>query len=204
MVNVPEDQKNPGGKTISLAVAVFKAQGAKASSDGVIYLDGGPGGFTLVQAGDYMSSFGALLANRDLILFDQRGVGYSTPSLYCPEVTDLLFKQLGEVITPQEANKEQTDTTLQCGKRLVGQGINLATYNSAQNAADVDSIRQALGYQTLDLYGISYGTRLGLTVMRDFPKSLRSSVINSNVPLKADMIADYIPKTARVFNQLRT
>ena len=200
-VTVPEDHSNPNGKTIQLAVAVFKSSASQPGAP-VIYLDGGPGGFTLAQASSYVSSFGKLLAAHDLILFDQRGVGFSTPSLYCSELTDLSNQQLGEVLTPEVAAKQQTDAALACRQRLVKAGVNLAAYNSAQDAADVDSIRQALGYKTLNLYGISYGTRLALTVMRDFPQAVQSTVIDSVVPLEVDDIAGYIPDTERVFKQL--
>ena len=67
--------------------------------------------------------------------------------------------------------------------------MNLALYNSAQNAADVEALRQALGYDQINLYGTSYGTRLALTTMRDFPQGLRSVVIDSVVPLQADTYA---------------
>jgi pimeloyl-ACP methyl ester carboxylesterase len=201
-VVVPEDHRSSTGKTISLAVAVFKASASKPNADPIIYLEGGPGGFTLDQVDFYFRSFRSLLATRDLILFDQRGTGHSVPSLYCPELTALYYQLLGEVITPEASAKHQTETTLVCRQRLVQEGVNLSVYNTAQNAADVESIRQALGYQTLNLYGISYGTRLALTVMRDFPKSVRSTVIDSVVPLEIDLIADYIPNTERVFKQL--
>jgi len=202
MVTVPEDHAKPNGKTIQLAVAVFKSSAATPQSDPVIYLNGGPGGFTLNDPGFYVSSFKPLLDQRDLILFDQRGVGFSKPSLYCPEVTTLDHSLLATVLTPAEGAKRSTAATLACQKRLVAQGVNLSVYNTDQDAADVDSIRQALGYQTLNLYGISYGTRLALIIMRDFPKNVRSTVIDSVVPVEQQMLVGQIPATQRVFKQL--
>ncbi len=67
--------------------------------------------------------------------------------------------------------------------------MNLALYNSAQNAADIEALRQALGYDKINLYGISYGTRLALTALRDFPQGIRSVVIDGVVPLQVDMYA---------------
>ena len=57
----------------------------------------------------------------------------------------------------------------------------------------MNDIRAALGYGTLNLIGVSYGTRLALTVMRDFPKVVRSVVLDSVVPLEASRFED-VPK----------
>jgi len=203
MVTVPEDHtKADNGKTIQIAVAVFKSTAATPAADPVIYLDGGPGGYSLIQAGDYLSSFSAFLAKRDVIMFDQRGTGYSKPLLSCDENTKLDHDLISVELSPAESSKRANDAALVCQKRLLKSGDNLSVYNSAQNAADVDAIRQALGYKMLDVYGISYGTRLALTVMRDFGKNVRSSVIDSVEPLDVDLIAGYIPNTQRVFKQL--
>ncbi len=201
-VTVPEDHSKPNGKTIQLAVAVFKSVAAKPQSDPVIYLDGGPGGFSLVQALDLLGLFKPILDTRDLIFFDQRGVGYSTPSLYCPETTKLDHDLISVEISPTEGAKRFAAAMLACQNRLVSAGVNLQVYNTDQNAADVDLIRQALGYKTINLYGISYGTRLALTTMRDFPSNIRSSVIDSVVPIEQQMLVGQTPGMERVFKQL--
>jgi pimeloyl-ACP methyl ester carboxylesterase len=202
MVTVPEDHSKPDGKKIQIAVAVFKSTAKKPEADPVIYLDGGPGGYTLVQAPDYLGLFQSFLDKRDLILFDQRGTGFSTPSLYCSENTKLDHDLISVILSPAEGSKRQTDATLACQKRLTASGINLAAYNTDQDGADVNSIREALGYKTLNLYGISYGTRLALNIMRDFPTTVRSSIIDSVVPVEAPMEVGQIPATQRVFKQL--
>src|SRR5262249_29867789 len=73
---------------------------------------------------------------------------------------------------------------------------------SAAGAADVNDIRLALGYDKIDLYGVSYGTRLALTVMRDFPDILRSVVLDSTVPVQADLYNDVARNAQRVFDLL--
>jgi pimeloyl-ACP methyl ester carboxylesterase len=70
---------------------------------------------------------------------------------------------------------------------LVGEGIDLTAYTSAANAADVDDLRQALGYSEWNLYGSSYGTRLALTIMRDNPDGVRSVVLDSVYPPQVDL-----------------
>ncbi len=106
----------------------------------------------------------------DLIVFDQRGTGFSLPSLNCPEL---------------ETGEDENATEL-CRDRLIEEGVNLDAYNSANSAADVDDLRIALGYDQVDLWGISYGTKLALTTMRDWPEGIRSVIINSVYPPEAD------------------
>ncbi len=75
----------------------------------------------------------------------------------------------------------------QCRDRLVGQGIDLTAYTGAEDAADVNDIRLALGYAQVDLLGVSYGTRLALTVVRDFPAIVHSIVLDSVLPLQENV-----------------
>jgi len=76
---------------------------------------------------------------------------------------------------------------------LIDSGIDLAAYHSAAMAADVNDLRLALGYDRVNLFGVSYGTRTALTVMRDFPDILRSVILDAPVPVEADMfVADGI------------
>ncbi|MCA1667333.1 MAG: alpha/beta hydrolase, partial [Thermomicrobia bacterium] len=70
------------------------------------------------------------------------------------------------------------------------QGINLGAYTSAEGAADLNDIRALLGYAKLDLLGVSYGTRVALTMMRDFPDAVRGAVLDSSVPLQANLVED--------------
>jgi pimeloyl-ACP methyl ester carboxylesterase len=183
-LTVLEDRASSSGKTIRLAVAIFKAPRTPAAPDPVIYLYGGPGGALLSGLGPALSgSFRAALApDRDLILLDQRGTGYSQPSLTCPEVTKLDEQYADQQISRSEQVTLQVQAMRQCHDRLVKQGINLNAYTTIADATDVHDLIQALGYKQVNLYGVSYGTRLALTVMRLFPASIRSVVLDSTVP----------------------
>ncbi len=189
-LTVPEDHAKPDGKTIKLAVARFKSDAANPAPDPIVYLEGGPGGSPLHgTALQFDTLFGPLAAKRDVILFDQRGTGYSQPDLSCPEAKQMALDTLDQNLTPDQSAQLSTQAAQQCHDRLVKDGVNLAAYNSAQNAADVEALRQALGYDKINLYGTSYGTRLALTAMRDFPQGLRSVAIDGVVPLDADTFA---------------
>ncbi len=89
-----------------------------------------------------------------------------------------------------------------CHDRLVQQGIDLNDYTTIQNAGDVHDLVRALGYHQVNLYGISYGTRLALTVMRLFPADIRSVVLNSTSPPQVNIDTGFPAATQRAFDTL--
>src|SRR5258708_1439192 len=197
---VPENRSKADSPTIRVAVAVFKAPAPKPLPDPVIYLDGGPGGHTLESAvASYNFVFQAFGAKRDFIMFDQRGVGLSMPNLDCPESTAAWYDNIDKPITFKERMDLDHKALVECHARLVKEGIDLSAYNSAENAADVNDLLHVLGYKQWNLYGISYGTRLALTVMRDFPDGIRSVILDSTVPLQVDMYAKLPGNADRAF-----
>jgi pimeloyl-ACP methyl ester carboxylesterase len=207
-LRVPEDRADPESPTIRLAVATFYHPDGDPEPDPVLYLEGGPGGSAL----EFLSLTFAELskpvfaANRDFVVFDQRGVGLSEPALDCPEVLELGRELLdwevdGETITEQEATDLVLQTTLACGQAL-GQVADLSAYNTAANAADVNDLRLALGYDEVNLWGVSYGTHLALAVMRDHPEGLRSVVLDSVYPLDVDLYLEVLPNVDRAFDEL--
>lgn len=200
---VPEDHANPDGPTIKLAVARFKSDSANPAPEPIVYLEGGPGGSPLRSlVGQFGVLFGPLLKNNDLILFDQRGTGYSQPVLDCPEYNQLVLDTLDQDLSIKEAEEVSNAALLKCRDRLIKDGVNLAVYNSAQNAADIEALRQALNLSQINLYGISYGTRLALTMMRDFPQGIRSVTLDSVLPPQEDLYATTVTNGARALNAL--
>lgn len=180
----PEDRGDPSSPLIELAFAILYAPTDTPQPDPVVYLAGGPGGNAVADLESWLDF--PYLQDRDLILLDQRGTGYSLPSLNCPEAEET----------------SGLDATAACRDRLLSEGINLQAYNSAQNAADVADLRLALGYDEWNLYGISYGTRLALTVMRDYPEGVRSVVLDSVYPPEIASWEEYGENTVTVFANL--
>ncbi len=184
-LTVPEDRANPTGPQVELNVVILQAANNSPLPDPVIYLEGGPGGAGSLAAEDFADH--PLRQNRDLILLDQRGTGFSQPSLNCIELED-----------------EDADdlAILDCRDRLTAEGVNLAAYNSAANAADVNDLRIAMGYEQVNLWGISYGTRLALTILRDYPESVRAAVIDAVYPPEIDTLEQVSADSTRAFEYL--
>jgi pimeloyl-ACP methyl ester carboxylesterase len=198
---VPEDRDDPTGTQIRLHVAVFRSVGDSPQPDPIVYLDGGPGAYTLDQVQlSYTDRFEPFTMDRDLILFDQRGVGFSEPNLSCPEVREVTIDLLDEPMPPDAYNDREATAVAACAERIGSEDIDVTAYTSADNAADVADLREALGYETWNLYGISYGTRLALTTMRDHPQGIRSVILDSTVPLQNEMLITGPEAAQRAFD----
>lgn len=186
---------------IRLHVAIFRARSNNPAPDPVIHLSGGPGSSsTDIIWYHFQQGEGRILDERDFIFFDQRGTGHSEPSLACPEADDMVATILTQQLTLEEANALEVEAMLRCHERLVAEGIDLAAYNSAASAADVGDLRIALGYDQINLYGVSYGTRLALTVMRNYPDMLRSVILDSAYPPQVNLYTGWAPNAERAFD----
>jgi pimeloyl-ACP methyl ester carboxylesterase len=188
-VVVPEDHADPAGETIRLAVVVVKDRSPAHQPDPVILLAGGPGEKVVANAVRVAVQLAPIHPNRDLVIFDQRGVGLSEPALECPEFMQAMLDLLDES-EPEAAAKIQFNALMACRDRLVKEGYNLSAYTTQQNAADVNAIRVALGYDLINLHGSSYGSHLAQAVMRDYPQRIRSIAINSVWPLEKSLSVD--------------
>ncbi len=184
-LSVPESRSRENSPTVELAVMVLHARSSTPLADPLLFLQGGPGGAALSTAELWRAS--VWRDTRDIVLFDQRGTGYSRPNLKCPELYQDLYAGL--------------DT---CRARLARAGVDLRAYNSRENAADVEALRQALGVEAWNLYGVSYGTRLALTVLRDHPIGVRSVVLDSTYPPQVRRFAEFGANFERALNQVFT
>lgn len=183
--------------TIRLAVMVLPATGEQPVDDPLFVAQGGPGGSTIEIFADLLAD-SAFREQRDIVLFDQRGTLFSEPNLICTE----MFTRMDELnMASDEEYPELLDAvTLECRTRLVEEGVDIAAYNSLENAADVDDIRRALGYDNINFYGVSYGTLLGFHLMRDYPDHLRSVLFDGVVPPQINFITEAAASEERVFS----
>lgn len=200
-VTVPEQHSQPNGPTIRLAVTTLPSTAENPAPDPLFMAQGGPGGSSLELFPLFMIS-SPIREARDIVIFDQRGTLYSKPNLLCPELDELTKATLALDLSQEEADKRSMEAYRACGDRLTGEGVNLAAYNSLENAADIDSIRVALGYDKINFYGVSYGTLLGLHYMRDFPNSLRSVILDAVVPTQDSFLNQTARSADRAFKEI--
>ncbi len=201
---VQEDRANPQSKTIKLAVGIFKPVKTPAQPDPVIFLQGGPGGGGLQDFAPFMDKDlrGQFAPNRDLILIDQRGTGYSQPSLACPEEFKLEEDTANQNLTREQAVQMEVQVMQQCYNRLKQSGVNLDAYTTVNNAHDISDLIKTLGYKEANVYGVSYGTRLALTIMHDFPQGVRSVILDSTVPTQLNLFTTLATQFTRAFDVL--
>jgi pimeloyl-ACP methyl ester carboxylesterase len=199
-LSVPERrdsvQNASGGRVLMLAVAIFHPPGGSTQADPVIYLSGGPGFSTLKVLRYQLGAFTDLVfpTGRDLVLFDQRGVGLSRPALDCPGFYELSRELLdgqidGRPVSKEEISARAWQEVLNCQQTLA-QVADLSAYNSAASADDIEDLRHALGAEQINLWGGSYGTRLALEVMRRHPAGVRSVVLDAVYPPDVDLYVE--------------
>ncbi|MGD8792443.1 MAG: alpha/beta fold hydrolase [Anaerolineae bacterium] len=200
---VLEDHSQPDGPTIRLPVAIFESTGPNPAPDPVVHLVGGPGDSLLDAAAPYLEMGGdEFLKTRDYIMFNQRGSQYGTPFLTCPGVTDLYRGLAEQPLDFEERKRREVEFWLNCHDQLVEQGVTLDAYNSFEMAADVEDLRLALGYDQVNVYGVSYGSRLALTAMRDHPQGIRSVILDAVVPLQVNPTEEFAPNVYGAFQNL--
>ena len=199
---VPENRSDPNTGVIDLHVMVLGTTSRDPALDPVVYLSGGPGSSIVETVSFQLPLFEEILRERDVIIFDQRGVGTSEPALDCPGYMQFILDSLDDPLTVQEHSDGLVESLRACGDRLQQEGADLTAYNTDENAADVNELRIQLGLQEWNLYGVSYGSRLAMAVMRDYPQGVRSVIIDSAFPIDVDFFASIVPNTDRALKTL--
>lgn len=163
---VPEDRRIPGSRRISIGYVRF-ASTAKNPGPPIIYLAGGPGGSGVRTAmGPRFPIFMALREVADVIALDQRGVGLS--SSIPDRATTTPYPAMTHAGVTAWYREEMQKAWIDWSRA----GIAMTGYNTEQNADDIEDLRRHLGVDTVNLWGISYGTHLALSVLKRHPKSI--------------------------------
>ena len=183
-VAVPEFHEKPDGKRLHLQVAVFPSVGDNPSPEPLFVATAGPGASGIESiTPDVAGPLGpALLADRDLVLIDYRGLPLAEPNLMCPEIIDSAIPALVENLSADNAMASQLQAAAACRDRLRSEGVTLEAYNNVETAADIAMVMTALGYDQFNVYGTSAGTILAQHLLRDHSDRLRSVIIDSTVP----------------------
>src|SRR5687768_3115526 len=175
-LTVDENPSDPQSRQIMLNVAVVPAISRSPEPDPLFILVGGPGQSAIETFPALFSTVFRIHENRDIVLVDQRGTGESNP-LRCLDPEDETLVEDEQAIALLKA----------CPEKLKA---DLRFYTTDIAMQDLDSVRAALGYETINLYGVSYGTRAALVYLKMFPDHVRSLVLDAVVDPKFVLYQD--------------
>lgn len=182
-LTVPLDYAHPGRKTIELSVLKVPATGGDQRIGSLVVNPGGPGGSGVDYAADAPSYFGLeVRAAFDIVGFDPRGVGASTPIDCLPD--SALDEYVASDPDPDDpAEARRSDRLLRrFGRGCLSRSGDLTRHVSTEEAArDIDILRSALGESRLAYFGASYGTFLGATYADLFPADVGRMVLDGAV-----------------------
>jgi pimeloyl-ACP methyl ester carboxylesterase len=171
---LPENPGRPAGRRLPIHVAVIPATNGPTLPDPIVPLMGGPGEDAIGAASIYAEQFAELRATRDLLLVDQRGTGRSA-ALHCDLYSSKqVAVSLREVFPLAEVER--------CERRLRAH-TDLTQYGYLRFSSDLEQVRRALGYGSLNLFAGSYGTRAAVVYLRAYPDSVRTVYLGSVVPI---------------------
>lgn len=170
-LRVFENRETGQGRTIDLQIVVLPALGSDAHPDPLFFLAGGPGQGAAQMARPLRDIFRRLQAARDIVFVDQRGTGKSNP-LNCAPASDSL-RDLNEADEASFARLRACLQTYNADPRL---------YTTPIAMDDLDQVRAHLGYDRINIYGGSYGTRAALVYLRQYEAHVRAVVLDGVAP----------------------
>lgn len=170
-LQVLENPARPNGRRIGLRIARVAAINRRKAPDPLFLLAGGPGGSAIMMYASAAPAFERIHRDRDIVLVDQRGTGQSNP-LACELDETRLMNATDAVIAAE---------TKRCLDAL-SHRASVGYYTTSLAVQDLDRVRAALGYERIDLYGASYGTRVAQHYLRRFPQHTRAVILDGVVP----------------------
>jgi pimeloyl-ACP methyl ester carboxylesterase len=170
-ITVPENPDQPGGRQIDLFVARVPAISLNKKPDPLFLIAGGPGTSAVDMYTSSAAPFDRVRRDRDIILLDQRGTGRSH-RLDCDYGKQNLFEHIEDA--------EVRADNIKCRDAL-SKTSDLRMYTTSVAVRDLDTVRRALGYERINLFGNSYGTRVAQHYARRYPKSTRTVILDGVV-----------------------
>jgi len=189
-LEVPENRTAPGGRRIGLRIVIVPAKEPTPGAAPLFHLEGGPGVAATVMAPLYAVELPEYRRRRDVVLVDRRGTGASN-GLTC--AVDEMRRHLEKMYAHDEV--------VECRRRLEARA-DLTQYATDAAVDDLDDVRAALGHDRIDLFGLSYGTRLALVYMRRHPDRVRSAVLMGPAPTDLAMPLHHAPDGQRALDLL--
>ena len=189
-LSVPLDYENPDGDTVEIFVARHQALDPENRIGSLLVNPGGPGfgGSVLAFAATQIYSE-SILERFDIIGFDPRGTGESIPAVDCVDDYDLWFTE-GDITPDTDAERQEAiDKVEEYAEICLGDNADFVEYVGTNNVArDMDSIRRALGEETISYFGFSYGSELGAVWVTLFPDTVRAAVLDGAADPSTDPI----------------
>jgi pimeloyl-ACP methyl ester carboxylesterase len=165
-LRVPLDREHPKDGSIDLKLAVVPALNRRSSESPLFLLAGGPGQSALQVYVAFSGAFARANRNHAIVLLDQRGTGSSSPqSCDYPE-------DWQEPVDPLPALRK---ATVDCIAKL---GPRVRFYTTSIAVRDLEEARAALGFEQIDFYGASYGTRVAELYMRRYPARVHAVILD--------------------------
>ncbi len=170
-VEVPLDRADPSAGSIRIGYELYPHSDATGPArETIVAIEGGPGYATTASRGYYLGLFRPMMDRHDLLLVDLRGTGTSEP-IDCRPLQDLRLPEYDRWV----------QAVGRCGRQLAGASDVYGTANAADDLADV---LDALGIDTIDLYGDSYGTFFSQTFAVRHPDRLRALILDAAYPVE--------------------
>jgi pimeloyl-ACP methyl ester carboxylesterase len=175
-VEVPENHDAPGSRTLALNVLVLPALEPDGNPDAQFELEGGPGFAATDLYEFYLTDGRAYRTRRDIVFVDMRGTGQSG-ALRCPGIeADEAADPWNEMYPPELVSE--------CRRELASHA-DLDQYTTRNASLDLEQVRKALGYESVSISAISYGTQLALSYMAMFPERVDRAVLFGTVSPEA-------------------
>jgi pimeloyl-ACP methyl ester carboxylesterase len=201
-IEVPENRDDPKSRMIRLTYVRFPA--THSGGTPTVYLAGGPGGSGISTAmGNRFPLFMQMREFGDVIAFDQRGTGESSP---LPTYRSSIQPEMDQVIEHSEMMNALKVASEEASMFWRDQGIDLSGYNTLQSAKDIKDLAKVLGAERINLWGISYGSHLAMATIREMPGQINRVVMAAiegldqtvKLPSRTDA---YFDRLQQVINQ---
>ncbi|WP_235982951.1 alpha/beta fold hydrolase [Kordia aestuariivivens] len=196
-LTIPENWEKENSKKIKIAVTVLKNTAKNENAKAVVFIQGGPGSSGIATIWSWLMH--PLRKTHDIVLFDVRGTGFSTPRL-CPNLGKELLEILAKNQSAEEDEKQKTSIALSCKEKLIKNDIDIEAYNSKSIAKDLHVLKEKLGYDAWNVYGASYGTYIAQIYASEFPEDIKSLILDSSID---DITTYYTKNTSNYINTLR-
>jgi pimeloyl-ACP methyl ester carboxylesterase len=192
-LTVFENRETRAGRTIDLNVVVLPALDAGQMETPLFELSGGPGQAASGAAYFYTGPGREYRRHRDVVLVDQRGTGGSNPLSAAPATTKNPQDYLSEMYPVDYVNRMRAALEPRAG---------LTQYTTSIAMDDLDDVRAWLGYERINLIGISYGTRAALVYLRQHPNRVRSAILMGVAPTYLKMPLHHARSAKRALDLL--